>query len=102
MDDLYRESLEEDPGNALFLRNYAQFLYEVKGDYFAADAVFQKATEAAPTDGELLVLYAKFLWEGMCDAEKLHRCFSRQLKCLLTTAMSSQPMRLSSGMQTAC
>ncbi|GJP49118.1 hypothetical protein CLOM_g8375 [Closterium sp. NIES-68] len=80
MDDLYRASFEEDPENALFLRNYAKFLYEVKGDYFAADAVFQKAVQVAPADGELLVLYAKFLWEGMCDAEKASLMFQQAVE----------------------
>jgi hypothetical protein len=29
----YKKLIEEDPSNGLFLRNYAQFLYQVKGDH---------------------------------------------------------------------
>jgi hypothetical protein len=32
LDAQYKEMVDEQPGNALFLRNYAQFLHEVPCD----------------------------------------------------------------------
>jgi hypothetical protein len=32
LDAQYKEMVDEQPGNALFLRNYAQFLHEVSYD----------------------------------------------------------------------
>ncbi|CAN6235593.1 unnamed protein product [Urochloa humidicola] len=63
LDARYKRMVDEQPGNALFLRNYAQFLHEVKGDARRAEEYYSRAMLADPGDGEVMSQYAKLVWE---------------------------------------
>jgi tetratricopeptide (TPR) repeat protein len=92
----YEMAVSEEPGNALLLANFAQFLYLVQRDhdrwvaqpvrqndiveivsifYTAADLTnacraehyFQRAVQAEPADAETLGWYAAFLWKARND-----------------------------------
>lgn len=73
----YKKLIEEDPCNGLFLRNYAQFLYQVKGDLRRAEEYYSRAILADPNDGELLSEYAKLVWEVHRDEERASSYFDR-------------------------
>ncbi|CAN6302360.1 unnamed protein product [Urochloa humidicola] len=76
----YKKMIEEDPCNGLFLRNYAQFLYQVKGDYRRAEEYYSRAILADPDDGELLSEYAKLVWDVHHDEERASSYFERAAK----------------------
>uniref|UniRef100_A0A0A8Y756 Uncharacterized protein n=1 Tax=Arundo donax TaxID=35708 RepID=A0A0A8Y756_ARUDO len=76
----YKKMIEEDPCNGLFLRNYAQFLYQVKGDYRRAEEYYSRAVLADPDDGELLSEYAKLVWDVHRDEERASSYFERAAK----------------------
>ncbi|KAJ1282317.1 hypothetical protein BS78_03G042500 [Paspalum vaginatum] len=73
----YKTMIEEDPCNGLFLRNYAQFLYQVKGDCVRAEEYYSRAILADPGDGELLSEYAKLVWDVHRDEERAASYFQR-------------------------
>ncbi|GJN09133.1 hypothetical protein PR202_ga27112 [Eleusine coracana subsp. coracana] len=73
----YKKMIEEDPCNGLFLRNYAQFLYQVKGDYMKAEEYYSRAILADPNDGELLSEYAKLVWDVHRDEERASGYFEQ-------------------------
>ncbi|EMS64611.1 hypothetical protein TRIUR3_12884 [Triticum urartu] len=73
----YKRLIEEDPCNGLFLRNYAQFLYQVKGDRRRAEEYYSRAILADPNDGELLSEYARLVWEVHGDEERASSYFHR-------------------------
>lgn len=73
----YKQLIEEDPCNGLFLRNYAQFLYQVKGDRRRAEEYYSRAILADPNDGELLSEYAKLVWEVHGDEDRASSYFDR-------------------------
>ncbi|KQK23726.1 uncharacterized protein LOC100836692 [Brachypodium distachyon] len=73
----YKKLIEEDPCNGLFLRNYAQFLYQVKGDRRRAEEYYSRAILADPNDGELLSEYAKLVWDVHGDEERASSYFDR-------------------------
>ncbi|MCO5585892.1 hypothetical protein L7F22_039826 [Adiantum nelumboides] len=79
-DQHYRLMLQKDPGNPLFLCNYAQYLADVKHDYRKAEEFFQRAILASPSDGELLGRYAKMLWEVKHDTERAADYFERAVQ----------------------
>lgn len=76
--------LRDNPRHPLFLRNYAQFLAE--GDEFdRADEMFQLAARACRADGgagegEVLVQWAKAVWEGPRDAARAMSLFERAVE----------------------
>ena len=73
----YKRLIDEDPCNGLFLRNYAQFLYQVKGDRRRAEEYYSRAILADPNDGELLSEYARLVWEVHGDEERASSYFHR-------------------------
>jgi hypothetical protein len=73
----YKQLIEEDPCNGLFLRNYARFLYQVKGDRRRAEEYYSRAILADPDDGELLSEYAKLVWEVHGDEDRASGYFER-------------------------
>ncbi|KAL6649182.1 hypothetical protein ACP70R_013406 [Stipagrostis hirtigluma subsp. patula] len=73
----YKKMIEEDPCNGLFLRNYAQFLYQVKGDCRRAEEYYSRAILAEPDDGELLSEYAKLVWDVHRDEDRASSYFER-------------------------
>ncbi|CAH9093786.1 unnamed protein product [Cuscuta europaea] len=70
LEEHYKKMMEENPSNPLFLRNYAQFLYQTKGDFEGAEEYYSRAILADPNDGEVLSQYAKLVWELHHDAER--------------------------------
>ncbi|GMH20438.1 hypothetical protein Nepgr_022279 [Nepenthes gracilis] len=70
MEEHYKRAVEENPGNPLFMRNYAQFLYESKKDLQRAEEYYSRAMLADPQDGEILSQYAKFVWEINGDQKR--------------------------------
>ncbi|GFP82964.1 hypothetical protein PHJA_000439500 [Phtheirospermum japonicum] len=80
MEDYYKRMLEENPGDALFLRNYAQFLYQKKRDLNRAEEYYSRAILADPKDGEILSQYAKLIWELHRDKERAANYFVRAVQ----------------------
>ncbi|KAL3647696.1 hypothetical protein CASFOL_008664 [Castilleja foliolosa] len=80
MEDYYKRMLEENPGDALFLRNYAQFLYQKKRDLGRAEEYYSRAILADPKDGETLSQYAKLTWELHRDKERAANYFERAVQ----------------------
>ncbi|KAL6903524.1 hypothetical protein ACP4OV_004337 [Aristida adscensionis] len=80
MDAQYKRMVDEQPGNALFLRNYAQFLHEVKGDSRRAEEYYSRAMLAEPSDGEIMSQYAKLVWEAHHDRERSLSYFEKSVQ----------------------
>ncbi|KAJ6852014.1 uncharacterized protein M6B38_257355 [Iris pallida] len=86
VENYYRRMVEEDPGNALFLRNYAQFLYQSKGDSQRAEEYYSRAILAEPGDGEILSQYAKLVWELRKDKERASSYFEQAVRATPTNS----------------
>ncbi|KZV21507.1 hypothetical protein F511_08272 [Dorcoceras hygrometricum] len=82
IEEYYKRVLKEHPGNPLFLRNYAQFLYQRKGegDLKGAEEYYSRAILADPEDGEVLSQYAKLIWESQHDKERATNYFERAIQ----------------------
>lgn len=80
METYYKKMVDENPGNALFLRNYAQFLYQAKGDPQRAEEYYSRAILADPGDGEILSQYAKLVWELHHDEERASSHFKKAVQ----------------------
>lgn len=76
----YKKMVEENPNDALFLRNYAEFLYRTKGDPRRAEEYYSRAILAAPEDGEILSQYAKIVWEFHRDEERASIYFQKAVQ----------------------
>ncbi|CAL5409033.1 unnamed protein product [Camellia sinensis] len=76
-EDYYKRMVEENPSNRLFLRNYAQFLYQSKRDLQGAEQYYSRAVLADPADGEIISQYAKLVWELHRDQDKAVSYFER-------------------------
>ncbi|GMH20065.1 hypothetical protein Nepgr_021906 [Nepenthes gracilis] len=77
IDEYYRRMVEENPSNPLFLRNYAHFLHQSKGDLHGAEEYYSRAVLADPQDGDILLQYAKLVWELYHDRYKALCYFER-------------------------
>lgn len=80
MEEHYKRMMEESPNNPLFLRNYAQFLYQTKGDLEGAEEYYCRAILADPEDGEILSQYAKLVWELHRDEDRATSYFERAVQ----------------------
>lgn len=80
LDAQYKAMVDEQPGNALFLRNYAQFLHEVKCDARRAEEYYSRAMLADPTDGEIMSQYAKLVWAVHRDHERSLTYFQKSVQ----------------------
>lgn len=80
LDAQYKKMVDEQPGNALFLRNYAQFLHEVKGDPRRAEEYYSRAMLADPSDGEIMSQYAKLIWEVHRDQDRSLSYFQKSVQ----------------------
>ncbi|KAL6652409.1 hypothetical protein ACP70R_011334 [Stipagrostis hirtigluma subsp. patula] len=80
MDAQYKRMVDEQPGNALFLRNYAQFLHEVKGDPRRAEEYYSRAMLADPGDGEIMSQYARLVWVAHRDRERALTYFEKSVQ----------------------
>ncbi|CAL9756758.1 uncharacterized protein LOC103980421 [Musa acuminata AAA Group] len=76
----YKKMVEENPSNALFLRNYAQYLYQAKGDLKRAEEYYSRAILVDPGDGEILSQYAKLVWELHHDEERACSYFQQAVQ----------------------
>lgn len=90
----YRRMLEADPGHPLLLRNFAQFLHEVKRDPLKAEPYYERAILANPRDGEVLGRYAQLIWEVYKDKDRAGGYFDQALQacpddCYLNAAYAS-------------
>lgn len=80
VEEYYKKMVEENPGDPLFLRNYAQFLYQSKGDLRAAEEFYSRAILADPKDGDILSQYAKLVWELHHDLDRAASYFERAVR----------------------
>ncbi|KAH7662759.1 TPR-like protein [Dioscorea alata] len=80
MEMYYKKMVDEDPSNALVLRNYAKFLYEIKSDLPKAEEYYSRAILAEPGDGEILSQYAKLVWELHKDEERACTYFEQAIQ----------------------
>ncbi|KAK2999913.1 hypothetical protein RJ639_022840 [Escallonia herrerae] len=80
LEEHYKRLVEENPSNPLFLRNYAEFLYQSKGDLQGADEYYSRAILADPNDGEILSQYAKLVWELHHDEDRATSYFERAVQ----------------------
>ncbi|GAV62211.1 TPR_11 domain-containing protein [Cephalotus follicularis] len=70
VEEYYRKKIEENPSNALFLRNYAQFLHKSMGDLQGAEEYYLRAILCDSRDGEMISQYAKLVWELHHDHDR--------------------------------
>ncbi|CAL0310405.1 unnamed protein product [Lupinus luteus] len=80
VEEYYKKMVKENPGNPLFLRNYAQFLYQCKQDPEGAEEYYCRAILADPKDGEVLSQYGKLVWELHHDKERALSYFERAVQ----------------------
>ncbi|KAJ4873679.1 Tetratricopeptide repeat (TPR)-like superfamily protein [Raphanus sativus] len=73
----YREMIEANPGNGIFLSNYAKFLKEVRGDYLKAEEYCGRAVLVSPYDGNVLAMYAELVWMIHKDSSRAESYFNR-------------------------
>lgn len=76
-EEYYKKMVQENPGNPLFLRNYAQFLCQTKRDLQGAEEYYSRAILADPKDGEILSQYGKLVWELHQDQDRASSYFER-------------------------
>eukprot|EP00249_Psilotum_nudum_P019296 c27183_g3_i1 orf=799-2076(-) len=76
----YRNWLQDDPQNALLLRNFAKFMYEIKHDYREAEKLYERAVLSSPSDGELLSEYAKLVWDLHRDEDRAGIYYNRAVQ----------------------
>ncbi|KGN46380.2 hypothetical protein Csa_005429 [Cucumis sativus] len=80
MEEYYKKMVVENPSNALVLSNYAEFLYQRKGDLGRAEEYYSRAILMDSHDGETLSKYAKLVWELHHDQQKALSYFQRALQ----------------------
>ncbi|CAN4093451.1 unnamed protein product [Withania somnifera] len=80
LEEHYKRMMDENPGNSLFLRNYANFLYQTQKDLKGAEEYYSRAILADPSDGEILSQYAKLIWELHRDRDRATNYFERAVQ----------------------
>ncbi|KAK3193435.1 hypothetical protein Dsin_024745 [Dipteronia sinensis] len=80
VEEHYKKMVLENPGDPLFLRNYAQFLYQSKQDLHGAEEYYSRAILADPGDGEILSQYAKIVWELHHEQDRASTYFERAVQ----------------------
>lgn len=78
-EEYYRRMVNENPTSALFLGNYARIL-ESKGDLEGAEEYYFRASFIDPNDGEILMLYAKLVWQLHRDGDRAQDYFERAVQ----------------------
>lgn len=69
VEDNYKRMLDKDPSNPVFLKKYARHLQSNR-DLTGAEEYYFRATQADPEDGEILMQYAKLVWELHHDQDR--------------------------------
>ncbi|KAL0456902.1 UNVERIFIED_CONTAM: hypothetical protein Slati_1029400 [Sesamum latifolium] len=77
LEEYYKRVVNENPCNPLFLRNYAHFLHQSKGDLYGAEEYYSRAILADPSDGQALSLYADIMWQRHHDKDRAVVYFER-------------------------
>ncbi|KAK8950768.1 hypothetical protein KSP39_PZI004263 [Platanthera zijinensis] len=90
----YKRALDDDPSNAIILRNYAQFLYQCKGDLAQAEEYYSRAILADPTDAYTISQYGTLIWKLHGDHERAlsymeHAANMNQTNCFVQAAYAS-------------
>ncbi|XP_022760370.1 uncharacterized protein LOC111306760 [Durio zibethinus] len=78
-EEFHKRLVDEYPCHPLFLRNYAKFL-QSKGDLQGAEDYYHRATLADPEDGEILLQYAKIVWDWHKDKDRALSYFERAVQ----------------------
>ncbi|OMO86550.1 RNA-processing protein, HAT helix [Corchorus capsularis] len=78
-EQFHKRLVDEYPCHPLFLRNYAKFL-QSKGDLHGAEDFYHRATLADPENGEILMQYAKIVWELHQDKDVALSYFERAVQ----------------------
>ncbi|CAH2072303.1 unnamed protein product [Thlaspi arvense] len=73
----YRKMIEANPGNGIFLSNYAKFLKEVRKDYLKAEEYCGRAVLVNPNDGNVLAMYAELVWTIHKDSSRAESYFNQ-------------------------
>ncbi|XP_019440244.1 PREDICTED: uncharacterized protein LOC109345603 [Lupinus angustifolius] len=76
----YRTMIEANPGNPLFLSNYARYLKEVRADYVKAEEYCGRAILINPNDANVLSMYADLLWQIHKDAPRAETYFDQAVQ----------------------
>lgn len=79
-DNYYNRMIEENPKDPLYLRNYAEFLYQSKGDLAGALEYYSRAALINPSDWEIVSQYAKLVWQIHHDKDKATTYFERAVQ----------------------
>ncbi|KAJ7978926.1 Tetratricopeptide repeat protein [Quillaja saponaria] len=79
-DVYYQNMIEANPGNPLFLSNYARFLKEVRADFVKAEEYCGRAILANPNDGNVLSMYADLIWQSHKDAPRAESYYDQAVK----------------------
>ncbi|XP_011015556.1 PREDICTED: uncharacterized protein LOC105119147 [Populus euphratica] len=79
-DVYYQTMIEANPGNPLFLRNYARFLKEIRLDFVKAEEYCGRAILANPNDADVLSMYADLIWQSHKNASRAESYFDRAVK----------------------
>ncbi|KAL9377171.1 hypothetical protein Peur_031291 [Populus x canadensis] len=79
-DVYYQTMIEANPGNPLFLRNYAKFLKEIRLDFVKAEEYCGRAILANPNDADVLSMYADLIWQSHKNASRAESYFDRAVK----------------------
>ncbi|KAL2469587.1 Tetratricopeptide repeat (TPR)-like superfamily protein [Abeliophyllum distichum] len=80
VEEYYRRMVDENPRNNLFLRNYAKFLHQSKGDLIGAAELYSRAILADPYDGEIISQYANLVWLLHHDKDRAVSYFERAVQ----------------------
>ncbi|XP_027365197.1 uncharacterized protein LOC113872118 [Abrus precatorius] len=76
LEEYYKKMVDEYPCHPLILKKYAQLL-QSNGDHQGAEGYFLRATQADPNNGEILMQYAKLVWENHHDKDRALVYFER-------------------------
>ncbi|KAL2325040.1 hypothetical protein Fmac_024098 [Flemingia macrophylla] len=79
LEGYYKRMVDEYPCHPLILKKYAQLL-QSNGDLHGAEEYFLRATLADPNDGEILMQYAKLVWENHHDKDRALVYFERAVE----------------------
>lgn len=77
IEEYYQEMLNSNPGDSLLLRNYGNYLHQVKKNAEKAEEYYGRAILANPGDGELLSLYGNLIWETSKDEHRAQLYFDQ-------------------------